>query len=108
MTPAPFASSSSGSIAPASAKAATQIWSTVETSGALPPCTAVSSRCWYSGIGDGGDLDLDAGVLGLEALHRLLLVLAEAGLGLLVVPEFENDVLGMAIGRQGKPEHRCQ
>ncbi len=52
------------------------------------------------GIGDGRDLDLDAGVLGLERLHRLLLVLAEAGFGLLVVPELQDDVLGMGRGRQ--------
>ena len=26
--------------------------------------------------------------------------------GLLVVPELQDDVLGMAIGRHGKPEHR--
>lgn len=35
--------------APASAKAATQIWSRVAMSGALPPWTAVKRRCWYSG-----------------------------------------------------------
>ena len=49
LMPPAAALSSSGTIAPALAKAATHTWSTVDTSGGLPLCTAVSNRCWYSG-----------------------------------------------------------
>ena len=52
-------------------------------------------------IGDGRDLDLDVGVLGLEALDRLLLILAEAGFGLLVVPEFQRHLI-LGKGRAGE------
>src|SRR5205807_1519025 len=45
------------------------------------------------GIRNGRDLDLDAGIFSLEALDCFLLILAQARFRLLVVPEFENDVL---------------
>ena len=65
-------------MAPASAKAATQIWSTVETSGRVAALHRGQQPLLVLGIGDRRDLDLDAGVLRLEALHRLLLVLADS------------------------------
>ena len=57
------------------------------------------------GIGNGRDLDLDVRVLRLEALNRLLLILRQAGFGLLVVPEPQHGLVSMRDARH-EPEAR--
>ena len=58
-------------------------------------------------VGDRGDVDLDVRVGGLEFVHGGLLEFAQTGFGLLVVPEFQRDLI-LCFGLREAEERQNQ